>query len=105
MIPSIACCKIPSLSFWIAKRCTLSRRDNDSLAWTGSILLLVNVQNPNHSIRVCVKGKRNNHGVGYGLEIPAEYTFYINEKAIQWTKRTLDGVHGNVKKKVLRCLK
>ena len=60
---------------------------------------------PNHSIRVCVKGKRIIRRVGYGLEIPAEYIFYDNEKAIQWTKRTLDGVDGNVKKKVLRCLK
>ena len=60
---------------------------------------------PNHSIRVCIKRKRINRGVGYGLEIPAEYMFYSNEKAIQWTKRTSDGVDGNVKKKVLRCLK
>ena len=52
----------------------------------------------NHSIRVCVKGKRINPGVGYGLEIPVEYRFYGNEKAIQWAKRTLDGVDGNVKK-------
>ena len=63
---------------------------------------------PNHSIRVCVKEKIINRGVGYELEIPAEYIFYGNEKAIQWAKRTLDGVDGNVKKrffKVLRCLK
>ena len=60
---------------------------------------------PNHSIRVCVKGKRINFGVGYGLEIPAECVFYGNEKAIQWAKRILDGVGGNMKKKVLRCLK
>ena len=39
-------------------------------------------------------------GVGYGLEIPAEYIFYGNEKPIQWAKRTLDGVDGNVKKKL-----
>ena len=38
---------------------------------------------PNHSIRVCAKGKRINLGVGNGLEIPAEYIFYGNEKAIQ----------------------
>ena len=44
MIPSIACCKLPSLLFWRAKRCTLSRRDNVSLTWTDSILLFVNVQ-------------------------------------------------------------
>ena len=47
---------------------------------------------PNHSIRTCVKGKKINRGVGYGLEIPADYIFYGNEKAIQWAKRTLDGI-------------
>ena len=52
---------------------------------------------PSYSIRVCVKGKRINHGAGYVLEIPAEYIFYGNEKAIQRKKRTLDGVDGNVK--------
>ena len=55
---------------------------------------------PNYSIRVCVQGKRINCGVWYGLEIFAEYIFYDNEKAIQWAKRTLDGVDGNVKKDV-----
>ena len=61
---------------------------------------------PNHSIRgVCVKRKRTNRGVGHGLEILVEYIFYGNEKAIQWAKRTLDGVDGNVKKKVLRYSK
>ena len=59
---------------------------------------------PNHTIRVCVKGKRINRGVVYELGIPAEYMFHRNEKAIQWAKRTLDDVDGNVKKKVLRCL-
>ena len=60
---------------------------------------------PNYSIRVFVKRKRINR-VGYGLESPVEYIFYGNEKPIQWTKRTLDGVDGNVKKKkVLRYLK
>ena len=54
---------------------------------------------PNYSIRVCVKGKRIDCGVVYGLEIPAEYIFYGNEKVIQWAKRTLDGVDGNFKKK------
>ena len=38
---------------------------------------------PNHSIRVCVKGKRINRGVGDRLEIPAEYIFYGNQEAIQ----------------------
>ena len=54
---------------------------------------------PDYSIRVCVKGKRIDCGVVYGLEIPAEYIFYGNEKVIQWAKRTLDGVDGNFKKK------
>ena len=54
---------------------------------------------PNYSIRICVKGKGINRGVGYGLEIPSRYIFYGNEKVIQWAKRTLDGVDGNVKKK------
>ena len=102
MIPSIACYKLPSPSFWIAKRCTLSKRDNAFLTWTGSILLFLMFKKflslPNHSIRVCVKGRRINRRVGYGLEIPAEYIFYGNEKAIQWAKRTLDGVDGNAKK-------
>ena len=49
---------------------------------------------PNHSIRVCVKGKIINRGVGYGLEIRTEYIFYGNEKAIQWAKTTLNGVDG-----------
>ena len=48
--------------------------------------------------RICVKGKRVNHRIAYGLEIPAEYTFYGYEKAIQWAKRTLDAVDENVKK-------
>ena len=59
----------------------------------------------NHSIRLCVKGKIINLGAGYGPEIPAEYLFKGNEKAIQWAKRTLDDVDGNVKEKALWCLK
>ena len=53
---------------------------------------------PNHSIGVCVKRKIMNRVVGYGLEILAEYIFYGNDKAIQWAKRTLDGVKGMWKK-------
>ena len=61
---------------------------------------------PNHSIRVCVKGKRINRGVGSELEIPAEYIFHGNEKAIQWAKGTLDGAEWwECEKAVLRCLK
>ena len=44
---------------------------------------------PNHSLRVCVKRKIINCGAGFGLEIPAKYMFYGNEKAIQWAKRTI----------------
>ena len=55
---------------------------------------------PNHCIGVCVKRKIMNRVVGYGVEILAEYIFCGNDKAIQWAKRTLDGVNGNVKKKI-----
>ena len=51
---------------------------------------------PNYSIKVCVKGKRVNRGTGYELEIAAEYIFYGNEKAVQWEKRTLDVVNGDL---------
>ena len=54
----------------------------------------------NQSMRVCVKAKRINCGVGHGLEIPGEYIFFGNQKVIQRVKRTLDGVDGNVKKKM-----
>ena len=60
----------------------------------------------NTCIGVCVKEKeRINHGVGDGLEIPAEYIFYGNEKATQWAKGALDGLDGNVKKKSLKMFK
>ena len=56
---------------------------------------------PNDSVSVCVKGKIINRKVGYRLETSAEYiyVFYVSEKTIQWAKRTLDAVNGNVKKK------
>ena len=60
---------------------------------------------PNHSIGVCIKGKSISRGVAYGLEIPAEYIFYGNEKAIQWTNRTLDGINGNVEEKSFKMFK
>ena len=52
-----------------------------------------------------LKEKRINRGVGYGLEITAEYISYGNEKVIQWAKRILDGVDGNVKKKSFKMFK
>ena len=110
MTPSTACCKLPSPSFWIAKRCTLSRRDNASFTQTGSILLFANVQEipffSKSQYKICVKGKRNNREVGYGLDISDEYIFYGNEKAIQCANRTLDAVDGNEKKtQLFRYLK
>ena len=108
MIPSIACCNLPSPSFWIARRCTLSRRDDASLTWTGSILLFIHVQEISFSSKsqlksMCLRKKIINRG--YWLEIPAEYIFYGNDEVIQWAKRTLDGVHGNVKKKSFKMFK
>ena len=46
---------------------------------------------PYHSIRVCIKGKRIDRGVGYGLQISAEYIFYGNE-------RKLGGIDGDKEK-------
>ena len=59
---------------------------------------------PNHSIRVCVKGKKTNRGVGCGLEIPAEY-FMAMRKLFNGQKENLMVFVGMWKKKVLRCLK
>ena len=57
---------------------------------------------PNHSIRVCVKGKRINRGVGYGLELPTEYIFYGNGKVFQCAKKTSDGVEMNGGKEMVK---
>ena len=51
-----------------------------------------------------VTEKRINRGAGYGLEIPVEYVFNGNEKALQWAKKNLDNIDANVNKKVGRCL-
>ena len=55
---------------------------------------------PNHKIRVLVTGKRMNHGAGYGFEIPVEYVFNVNKKALQWAKKNLDNIDANVNKKL-----
>ena len=47
---------------------------------------------PNRTIRVLVTGKRINLGAGYGLEIPVEYVFNGNEKALQWANKNLDNI-------------
>ena len=60
---------------------------------------------PYHCIKVCVEGKRVNRGVGYGLEIPAEYTFVGNEKVIEWLKKAIAKVDRNMEEKVSKCLK
>ena len=105
MSSSIACCKLPSPSFWIAERFTLSGRDNASLTWTGSILLFVNVQefssSSKYSIKVSVKGKIINLEVGYGFEIPAEYIFYCYSMG----KESIRCCQWECEKKALRCLK
>ena len=61
---------------------------------------------PNHTIRVLVTGKRINHNAGYGLEIPVEYAFNGNVKALQWAKKNLDNINANnVSKNVERFSK
>ena len=46
-----------------------------------------------------------NRDAGYGLEIPLEYVFNDNEKALQWAKKNLDIINANVNKKIGRSLK
>ena len=46
-----------------------------------------------------------NRDAGYDLEIPLEYVFNDNEKALQWAKKNLDIINANVNKKVGRSLK
>ena len=41
-----------------------------------------------------------NHGAGYGFEIPVEYVFNVNKKALQWAKKNLDNIDANVNKKL-----
>ena len=85
MIASIAYCKLPYLSFWIAKRVLCQE---GMFLWHGQVPFCYSLMSKkflslsNHSIRVCVKGKWINREVGYGLEIPDEYIFYGNDKAI-----------------------
>ena len=87
MISSMARCKRPSPLLWIAKRCTLSRRDNASLAMADSILLFVNVQEISFSSKSQHKSmcqRRKNYSWSRcGLEIPDKYIFYGNEETIQ----------------------
>ena len=46
-----------------------------------------------------VTGIRINHGAGYGLEIPVEYVFKGNKKALQWAKKISDNIDANKNKK------
>ena len=51
---------------------------HDKVPFWYSLMLKKFLFLPNHSIRVCIKGKIINRGVGHGLEIPNEYVFYGN---------------------------
>ena len=79
-----------------------------SCSWPRSFLYSLSFKKflslPNHTIRVLVTGNRMNRGAGYGLEIPVEYVFNGNEKALQWAKKNLDNIDERVNKKVGRCL-
>ena len=99
MIPSVACCKLQSHSFWIAKRSTLSRRDNAS--WHGQVPFCYSLMFkkfyslPNYNIRVCIKGNRINRGVGYRLL----NIYFMEIRKLFNGKREHDGLDGNAKKK------
>ena len=60
---------------------------------------------PNHSIRCRVTRQRVNRGAGFGLEVPADYIFYGNAKAIGWLSARIASVDKELNKKVIRSLK
>ena len=107
-LSSTARCKRRSPSLRITKDVLCQERI--VLLWHGQLpfwhlLMFKKVLSlPNHSIRVCIKGKIINRGAGCGLEIPDEYILWQWE-GCSLAKRSLHVVHGDVKEKVLRCSK
>ena len=60
---------------------------------------------PNCTIKCIVIGKRDNHGAGYGLEIPVNFKLRGPAKAIQWAENTVKTVIQNIEQKVKHCKK
>ena len=52
-----------------------------------------------------VTGKRENHGAGYGLEIPVHYRNIGAKKAVEWAEKNIKKVFENINKKVNKYVK
>ena len=59
---------------------------------------------PNCTIGYEVTGKRVNRGGGYGLEIPAKYTFLGLNKAIEWIEKRVTEIISEMVMKTEHCL-
>ena len=52
-----------------------------------------------------VTGTRITRGIGAGLEIPIEITFFGKETATKWLKKVLYRINMMIEEKVLKCKK
>ena len=60
---------------------------------------------PHFTLEFFIIGKRINRGVGYGLEIPANFYFYELEKAIYWLKNKINKMEEKLKENLKHSLK
>ena len=60
---------------------------------------------PNSTIGCKITGKRVNRGAGYGLEIPAEYSFIGAVKAVEWVEKNINKLFVNLSEKINKCMK
>ena len=60
---------------------------------------------PHHRIRCCVTGDRVNRGLGCGLEVPVEYIFIGDVKAINWLLGRVEKMDKALDGRVQKCMK
>ena len=60
---------------------------------------------PNHHIRCRVTGKRVNRGGGFGLEVPVDYIFLGDKKAIKWLASRISSIDKALDEQLKKCLK
>ena len=60
---------------------------------------------PNHQIRCRVVGKRINRGAGCGLEVPVEYLFSGDVRAMNWLRGRLKSIDDELQRKLERCMR
>ena len=60
---------------------------------------------PHFTLEFFIIGKRINRGVGYGLEIAANFYFYELEKAINWLKNKINKMEEKLKENLKHSLK